>query len=607
MSESLCSKPCDCAFKPSPLLPSVNESDRLTSLLRSNLPPPDTRSVAEAKVEEGLMELARYDEEIRRIEAVLSGLKTDRRRLRDHLERIQSVHRSPIRMVPNEVLAEIMYEAIACRSLDAGDQKLDANRNRWSAADRPFIILSKVCYRWHEVAVGTPKLWAQLAFSTSSYSCKRDLSMVSHSLRRSGSHPLSIHLLNFETSHSSETLFLDLILPHAHRIRHFSGSLSTIGRLTARTQSLEALEGLDLMLPDRQTELERKGWVVPSLKRVCFRSYGHWAHSSLPELPWSQISSFSYSTDDTFRDGELAALPWGDLAPGATFTLFARGIFWSSAIFSNIAELICSISAPGSWNERDRTSLAELFNNLTVPRLHTLRILCPEDHLSSLWSSEAFSGFARRSGFATRLKHLAIEVFVSEDELFAALATLSALETLSLRDMPHARIYPQASIRPTRVPVLITDDFLRRLHLSRLPDPFDDNEVVAELKLVPSLRSLTLTTLAAFWDTALLGYINAQLSFTERHLDSSSSAGRRPFALHIIRVGIPRRDTFEDPAFWGTVHGWMEDGKLEMTYRTMRADVYIEKDPGDIDNLYRIYRWQHNYQALRYEAEKRME
>ncbi|KAF7329512.1 hypothetical protein MKEN_00213600 [Mycena kentingensis (nom. inval.)] len=146
MSSILCSKCQESAFKPSPLLSFANEAAHLTFLLRSNMPPPDTRSVADAKVDEGL---------IRRIESVLSGLRTERRRLWDHLERIYSVHHSPIRMVPNEleIIAEIMYYALLTPSLGIVDQHVDTRRllASWSAMEHPLIILSEVCYQWHTV------------------------------------------------------------------------------------------------------------------------------------------------------------------------------------------------------------------------------------------------------------------------------------------------------------------------------------------------------------------------------------------------------------------------------------------------------------------------
>ncbi|KAF7309226.1 F-box domain-containing protein [Mycena kentingensis (nom. inval.)] len=513
MFETLCSKCRESAFKPSTLLPSVNEAAHLTSMLRSNLPPTDPCSVADAK----------------ELNAIAS---------RDHLERIHSVHHSPIRRIPNEIIAEIMYEALLSPSLGTVDQRLDTARHlaSWSAVDHPFIILSEVCYRWHVVAVGTPKLWSYISCSASSSRREQDLSLLSHSLRRSSGLPLSVKLRNWWSS-DDETPYLDLILPHASRIRRFSGAYSSRIQERLTSSPLEGLEDLTLILRD--------GVGRPEKELGCSKA---------------------------------------------------------QARFVLIRPLVARLAGPAVG--------ASFLVLLHSGGLHSLRILSRADQVSPLWSSSAFADLARRSGFAAKLKHLAIEVFISEDELFAALALLPALETLEIRDMPHAQIYSRKANNrdgPLRVPTLITEDFLRRLHLSRLPDPFDDLQPPPEPKLIPNLRSLTLTTLAAFSDTALLAYVDAQLSFLERRSPRSAGHCRRPFSLHIIRVGIPRRDALEDPAFWGMVQGWTEEAKLEMTYRTIRADAYIKVDPGDIDNLYEISRWDDDYEALRYDAEQLLE
>ncbi|KAF7329514.1 F-box domain-containing protein [Mycena kentingensis (nom. inval.)] len=550
MTDTLCSKCGNSAFIASSLLPSASETAHLAALLRSNLPPTDPVSVADAKLDEGLLDLARYDKEIQRMESVLIALKRDRCRLQDHLEYIKSAHHSPIRLVPNEILAEILYESVLPRSWDSDGAALERHQNSWLDGRQAFSTLLKICYRWYGVVVGTPKLWAQISFTFASpyyYQRDIDLSLVSHSLRASGSHPLSICITQSRTMYlndSLQALFTDLILPHVPRIRHFSGDLSSL--LCVR-HNLETLEDLELRLADYQP-FEKTGWVVPQLKHVSLRWRSCW--HPLPELPWTQLSSFSYITATTFHSREVISLPWGTLAPGASFTLFTAGFYhWNTPVASDIAELTCSISAPGIWPARDLTSLVQQPHCTPSPH--------PPHPLSGKQPS-----------------HLTLEVFLLEDELLAALASLPALETLALRNLPEALIcaaHPVNGNGPLHVPALITDDLLRRLHLSRLPDPFDDVQPIPEPKLIPNLR---VPRSPARFPRAS--------SSAKRQYESSSPA--IPPAHHPCRYP-PRRNTLEDPAFWETVQGWMDAGKLDMTYRAIRADAYIREDPDDIMNL----------------------
>ncbi|KAJ6467671.1 hypothetical protein C8R47DRAFT_1056072 [Mycena vitilis] len=193
MSRPACAA-CGHGFSSS-LAPTAAQNRELLNVLRSNAVPPDVGSFR-STILEAPAELARYDDEIGRLQKALEKLIADRGILAEYADRCRSVL-SPIRRVPPELWAEIFE---MCSPDEAGDRHLTRSAKLREEVDRVshwhLLQLSQVSSLWHNIALGTPKLWSKIALNTSLW---RDaavsaklLSLLDSALKRSGNHPLTV-------------------------------------------------------------------------------------------------------------------------------------------------------------------------------------------------------------------------------------------------------------------------------------------------------------------------------------------------------------------------------------------------------------------------------
>ncbi|KAE9397259.1 hypothetical protein BT96DRAFT_823573, partial [Gymnopus androsaceus JB14] len=96
------------------------------------------------------IELSRLETEIDRVQTLLSGLLSEKQKLKDYVEAHRALA-SPVRQIPPETLAEIFVECLPTAP----------SYPVRSLAEAP-LILTIICRDWRRVALTTPRLWASL-------------------------------------------------------------------------------------------------------------------------------------------------------------------------------------------------------------------------------------------------------------------------------------------------------------------------------------------------------------------------------------------------------------------------------------------------------------
>ncbi|KAJ6577747.1 hypothetical protein B0H19DRAFT_932929, partial [Mycena capillaripes] len=148
-------------FKKSQIIPNSTNTAQIREILRSNSSPP---AALEASLRDVISkapeELERYDTDIEKLQSLLSSIVFQRAALPAHFEACRSIL-SPIRRLPIELLAEI-FKTCSYPEKD----------NNLVGTDIPALELIaslNVCSFWHNVAMGTPRLWSRILVDTKSW------------------------------------------------------------------------------------------------------------------------------------------------------------------------------------------------------------------------------------------------------------------------------------------------------------------------------------------------------------------------------------------------------------------------------------------------------
>lgn len=142
--------------------------------------------------------IARVDTELARLISVRQGIQTFRDK--------QAALISPLRRVPNEILAEIMQQCISNRD---GTYRQAEHRQHMA------LILAGVCSRWRSTAISTPQLWTRIICND--LNADFCLPLTRLMISRSGDCDLELHTYGYAHPHSME--FLEVIEPHLCRMK----------------------------------------------------------------------------------------------------------------------------------------------------------------------------------------------------------------------------------------------------------------------------------------------------------------------------------------------------------------------------------------------------
>ncbi|KAJ7138106.1 hypothetical protein C8R44DRAFT_555779, partial [Mycena epipterygia] len=134
--------------------------------------------------------LAQYDSEIERLKETLQAMLADRMKLQQYAQGCRSAM-SPIRRLPPEILCEIF---MAHSSSSPQPHSSAGEKKNISKSD--LLLVSHVCAQWRTLALGTPRLWSDIAVDL--YFWPPDptsfLRLLRTSLERGAGHPLTFSL-----------------------------------------------------------------------------------------------------------------------------------------------------------------------------------------------------------------------------------------------------------------------------------------------------------------------------------------------------------------------------------------------------------------------------
>ncbi|KAJ7457801.1 hypothetical protein FB451DRAFT_1183123 [Mycena latifolia] len=362
-------------------------------------------------------------------------------------------------------------------------------------AHAPLLKLSRVCSRWHAVALGTPSLWCDIQLDTALWrtSSHTDvvIGLLRSALERSGASSLTVKIIGGDDALPLSPV-LELLATESERWQtlELSGPLSFIEALSRVNGRLPRLEILELhMWDDESTALDILA-VLPRLQRLVFSG----PPGAIPAVAVERLSSLSWVALPEDAPMAMSLLP--NLKRSAEFLLELD--MWNA-----------DTSDPRHLNLPPITSnIARVGIKIDNPQHHLLGGETGSSGYPMRWPHPQFLGFAERSGFHAHL--ISLQLFQSElthTEFLECLSTLPALERLALSDNPFAP--PGGPDAP-----LITDALFAHL------TPTTDSPPI-----VPRLRSIRLYSLLLFTDTTYLAFVLSRV-----HCQSPSSP---PFESHL--------------------------------------------------------------------------
>jgi hypothetical protein len=478
-------------------LPDPAQVAHLREILRSNSLPPETTHFRHV-VETAPAEIARYDSEIERLRVVLEKLVADRATLHAYAKGRRSIV-APIRRLPPEVLVQIFHLVPPAASdvhVLYDDSATYASELRRLAKEE-LLALSNVCSHWHDVVMNTPMLWSTIVTETRLWEAPATMVYsLSQSLKRGGSHPLTIKLGAWWAGESDRQA-LELLTQHSQRWRdaYFVVAYECIGLLSQARGNLPALENLDITAEGNWAEVLDVFTVAPRLAKVSFTG----PPGSVPTQPWTQLQSFTciQKHETGFRDYLYLArqLP--------RTTEFQLNVDASSALLP--LDIQSTVSEVQTFKLRIRVAedrehakqvLGGIFGCLALS--YTQQLLLEPYHPSPplSWSHAEFLTLASRSSFYDTLTELSLaRVLITDDELLECLSVLPLLEQLDLEEYPESDDYgiPDHAIITDKLPHALI--------------PADNEDC-----LVPHLIYLGLSSLLRFTDSTYLSFIRSRVN-----------------------------------------------------------------------------------------------
>ncbi|KAJ7649027.1 hypothetical protein DFH06DRAFT_944798, partial [Mycena polygramma] len=109
-------------------------------------------------------ELARCDIEIATLRERLDQLLVERAAIQADYIDCNSLL-APVRRLPSEILAEIFalcWDSFTPFMEDVDCDSVSLPTEIARLAHAPLLNLSRVCVRWHNIALGTPALWSRI-------------------------------------------------------------------------------------------------------------------------------------------------------------------------------------------------------------------------------------------------------------------------------------------------------------------------------------------------------------------------------------------------------------------------------------------------------------
>ncbi|KAJ6492614.1 hypothetical protein DFH09DRAFT_1452512 [Mycena vulgaris] len=556
-SESLCNSCKTPLFRPS-LLPQLTQTVQLQKRLRTNDYPSQSEAIhCAALVSASAGELERYDAEILRLRTSLDQIELDRAAVEDYTRLCRYIL-SPIRRLPAEILVQIFA---LCSTDPGGPLVLSTSvaEEIGRAAKAELMQLSQVCPRWHQLIMGSPVLWSDIALTLcwwSSLKASQMMDLLRRFLDRGINSPLEVraHCARPICYHPGP---LELLAQHSQQWKEasFAMNFSCLEVISAVRGNLPLLQRLDIYggNPHMASDVTTFFDVAPRLTEVDFRGPA----AALSHLPLEQLRSLRYF--DVPPEELDRVLSLMTRLSGARSELFLRldsGDDESEphppttdypVVTSDVWSLVLD-SLGDFGTERANDILTHLLSHLTLPSLFALRFQQARIN-PLLWPHVVFSSLSQRSSFHSHLVCLDLHhVLITETGLVQTLSGLQSLQQLSIWD--HKNIDDEGADH-----VLLTDSLLHRLNWSSDPTC-----------LVPGLSYFGCHTLLQFDDTIYRDFVLSRLKPGRNE--------RGPFEVEMEWYPGHRREL--DPALRVLLDDLQLQGEFLFTIRP--SDFFTEKD-----------------------------
>ncbi|KAK6974530.1 hypothetical protein R3P38DRAFT_3132792 [Favolaschia claudopus] len=151
-------------------------------------------------------------------------------RWRSNIQRRLNALRDPIARIPVEISAEIFTHYAPNYGTE------------YASVAKPLLLL-RICSRWTEIAVATPRLWANLDLQIPREVCPNFVFYLDRWLARSKNFPLSLSISDGLEDHFD---ILNVVTAHAHHIRELDMRLESYMALFSRQTTFPLLEVVDV-------------------------------------------------------------------------------------------------------------------------------------------------------------------------------------------------------------------------------------------------------------------------------------------------------------------------------------------------------------------------
>ncbi|KAJ7718584.1 hypothetical protein DFH07DRAFT_860073 [Mycena maculata] len=364
----------------------------------------------------------------------------------------------PVYRLPSEILVDIfMFYSNSPSTTDSDVEDEDTkSRALKCLANAPLLKVSRVCARWHDIAMRTPGLWSTIKLDDILWAapthCDTAMLLLRSALERSSSCPLNLSITGTAdtVSVAPHSPALELLAQHSTRWRtiSFLCPFSHLRCFPVSTRNLSQLENLCLYCwGEDEAAVPNIFQLVPRLKKLVW--WGRMGTSSLvTKFPIEQLKELKYV--EALGDQPLLSITlFPRLPPTCHLTITLTPLDPDGALdldnVFHMPPLTSSISALtfefDHWHLPPadlRRALEDFVANLTLPWLTSLAFEV-DDYPSSplLWPHSQFLMLSERSSFHSRLHSLYLyQTVITESEMRQTLSALPTLEELSVSDQP---------------------------------------------------------------------------------------------------------------------------------------------------------------------------
>ncbi|KAK7057895.1 hypothetical protein R3P38DRAFT_2599469 [Favolaschia claudopus] len=522
------------SFPKSKFLPSSGQWAELFQIMRSNIPCSDLQIAhAHSLMADISNELVRYDQALDRRGTFSETVVSDRAELESFLHACQSVAKSLIRRLPNEILGRVFYFCHQEREFSflpiREEARIEELRQElWWASGGNLRILSQVCSLWRGIVLDTPELWSHITLDLRSWadewetreapeSLLQDDAMLQTALARSKAVPLKVELnapkchplmlqtlVRSSSRWRSATLYFDCrMIPHLACVE---GNLTSLEVLCLHVVTSEWDEDEDEALDEAALKQMIKFFSdAPRLQELDYRG----PISVLENLPLKQLQQLVCNVEDGNDCLSLHRLmpEFTDLDLDVQLSLDTL----AKSLPLNLPRVEASISSLGISCVRhcDRGFqgvLREVFEALTIPSLRHFGVAGEVTvwAIPVQWPHREGLALFERSKVAQNLRSLRFrDIIIREQELLECLAALPMVDDLSITDYA---VLPGSMSSHN----LITNKLLRKL---------TPNSVDRANTLAPNLMNVEFKTLGDFRDDILAAFIHGRVGHASRHLN----------------------------------------------------------------------------------------